>query len=67
MDEKEAEIYSIKWWFEKEYTVHEQKYRRLISLNKPDDDGVDANEKLFTLYSQAEEKRKRIQQLEEGQ
>ena len=36
MDEKEAEIYSIKWWFEKEYTVHEQKYRRLISLNKPD-------------------------------
>lgn len=51
-------------WFEQVYKYKEQKYRRLIALNKLDDDGVDASEKLALLYTEAEEKRIRIQELE---
>ena len=52
-------------WFNTEYTYKEQKYRRLIVLNKADDDGVDGNTKLLALYNEAEEKRARIQELEQ--
>lgn len=58
------EYFDLKKWFEKIYTYKEQKYRRLISLNKSDDDGVDGQTKLTALYEEAEEKRKRIQELE---
>lgn len=58
------EYFDLKKWFEKIYTYKEQKYRRLISLNKLDDDGVDGQTKLTALYEEAEEKRKRIQELE---
>lgn len=51
-------------WFNTEYTYKEQKYRRLIALNKADDDGIDGNTKLLALYNEAEEKRARIQELE---
>ncbi len=52
-------------WFNNYYTIHEQKYRRLYTLNKLDDDGVPAYDKLIALYNEAENNRKRIQELEE--
>ena len=58
------EINELKSWFNTYYTEHEQKYRRLITLNKTDDDEVDGQTKLITLYEEAEQKRARIQELE---
>lgn len=58
------EYNELRMWFNNTYSYQEQKYRRLITLNKLDDDGIDANEKLIALYDEAEEKRKRIQNLE---
>ena len=58
------EINELKIWFNTYYTQHEQKYRRLITLNKADDDEVDGQTKLITLYEEAEQKRARIQELE---
>ena len=58
----ENEIFEIKEWFANTYTYQEQKYIRLIYLDKTDDDGVDAETKLMSLYSLAEEKRKRTDQ-----
>lgn len=52
-------------WFCGYYAVHEQKFRRLIALNKPDDDGINAVDKLTALYEEAEVKRARIQELEQ--
>ena len=63
-DELVKEKISLTDWFDNYYATHEQKYRRLIALNKPDDDGVSASEKLTALYNEAEEKRARIQELE---
>lgn len=60
----ENEHYELKKWFDNTYTYKEQKYRRLIALNKLDDDGVDGQTKLNFLYQEAEEKRARIQELE---
>lgn len=54
----------IEAWFSDFYTKHEQKYRRLYTLNKNDDDGVSGYDKLIQLYNEAENKRKRIQELE---
>jgi len=51
-------------WFRNNYTYKEQKYRRLVSLGLTDDDGIDAQFKLTDLYFEAEQKRKRIQELE---
>lgn len=53
-------------WFNDTYTYKEQKYRRLVALNKADDDGVDGATKLLDLYNEAEEKRLQIQELEKG-
>lgn len=58
------EMLELSDWFDGYYAVHEQKYRRLIALNKPDDDGVNAADKLTALYEEAEIKRRRIQELE---
>lgn len=56
--------YVLKQWFDTIYAYQEQKFRRLMALNKTDDDGVSAEEKLNALYLEAEEKRARIQALE---
>lgn len=56
--------YVLKQWFDTIYAYQEQKFRRLMALNKTDDDGVSAAEKLNALYLEAEEKRKQIQELE---
>lgn len=59
------EIQELKEWFDSTYTYKEQKYRRLIALNKLDDDSIDAQTKLTALYEEAEVKRTRIQELEQ--
>lgn len=61
----QSEIDELKLWFDNTYTYQEQKYRRLIALNKLDDDGIDAQTKLVVLYEEAEQKRARIQELEQ--
>lgn len=58
------ELFDLKYWFDNIYTYKEQKYRRLIALNKLDDDGIDGQTKLNKLYKEAEEKRTKIQELE---
>ena len=58
------EINKLKEWIRFQYNYKEQKYRRLIALNKMDDDGVDSKTKLNDLYIEAEEKRSQIQTLE---
>lgn len=63
-DLAEQEIRKLKSWFDGYYTQHEQKYRRLHLLNKPTDEGTDALSALTALYTEAEEKRARIQTLE---
>lgn len=52
-------------WFDGYYTQHEQKFRRLHTLNKLTDDGKNAYDALVELYNEAELKRRRIQQIEE--
>ena len=61
---KMLEIDYLREWFNDEYSYNEQKYRRLIALNKLCDDGSNPSTKLTELYLVAEEKRKRIQELE---
>lgn len=51
-------------WFNNNYTYKEQKLRRLYTLKINCDDGTDPYNQLLLLYKQAEEKRKRIQELE---
>ena len=59
-----AEIAELKTWFDTIYTKQEQKLRRLITLKTLCDDGQRPEDKLITLYNEAERKRKRIQELE---
>lgn len=59
-----AEIAELKTWFDTIYTKQEQKLRRLITLKTLCDDGQYPEDKLITLYNEAELKRKRIQELE---
>ena len=59
-----AEIAELKTWFYTIYTKQEQKLRRLITLKILCDDGQHPEDKLITLYNEAERKRKRIQDLE---
>lgn len=56
------EIREIVHWFDVYYTIHEQKYSRMIRLNDTTENWVD---KLQQLDSDAETKRQRIQELEE--
>lgn len=58
------EIQELKRWFDISYAQKEQKYNRLIALERECDDGSDPADKLIELYKQAETKRKRIQELE---
>lgn len=58
------QINEIKEWFDIEYAQKEQKYRRLITLKKLCDDGSSPNDKILSLYNEAETKRKMIQSLE---
>ncbi|MGN1200845.1 MAG: hypothetical protein ACI4R8_01085 [Candidatus Caccovivens sp.] len=58
------EIQNLQYWFDNVYSYKEQKYRRLIALDKLDDDGMSGQEKLEELYHEAETKRVRIQELE---
>ena len=51
-------------WFDGYYTIHEQKYRRLEALSKADDEEESATVKLKALYEEAEEKRKRLQEIQ---
>ena len=62
--EKETELGLLKYWFNTFYSEHEQKFRRLYSLNVKCDDGADPYEQLVLLYKEAEIKRKRIKELE---
>ena len=63
-DNYEEQISEHKLWFDEKYGYQEQKYRRLIAINQPCDDGTDPNEKLISLYKEAETRRKDIQRLE---
>ena len=61
---EEIEIESLKNWFNTYYAEHEQKYRRLHTLNVKCDDGSSPYQALIQLYNTAEINRKRIQELE---
>ena len=58
------ELLELKYWYNNYYTQHEQKYRRLHTLNKLTDEGKDPYNELINLYNEAEIKRARIQELE---
>lgn len=60
----QTEYDNLTKWFKEDYTHYEQKYTRLIALQKLCDDGSDPNTKLLELYEEAETIRKRIQELE---
>lgn len=57
------ELKELKKWFDTYYTIHVQKYNRLIALGR-DDNGLDPNEEIKTLYEDAETKRNRINEIE---
>ncbi len=65
MVEINTEYQNIIGWFNGYYAEHEQKYRRLIALNKLDDDGGAPQSKLVSLYKEAEIKRKRLQEIQQ--
>lgn len=59
-----TEIDYLKLWYNEDYTIAEQKLRRLHTLGKLTDDGKDPYNELINLYNEAEIKRARIQELE---
>lgn len=59
------ELGNLEYWFDKYYSEHEQKYRRLDFLGLKCDDGTDPKDRLTELYKEAETNRKRIQELEQ--
>lgn len=60
----QQEIAELREWFDDYYAKHEQKYRRLHTLDKLTDEGKNAYDELIKLYQEAEVKRIRIQELE---
>lgn len=58
------EYLELKDWFIQVYMPKEQKYRRLHTLKLLTDEGQSPYEKLLELYNEAENKRARIQALE---
>ena len=58
------ELSTLKQWYDEDYTKNEQKLRRLHTLGKLTDEGKDPYNELINLYSEAEIKRARIQELE---
>lgn len=63
-EEQKNEYLDLLAWFDIYYTQHEQKYRRLYTLEQPTDDGKNPYDELIKLYQEAEVKRARIQELE---
>ena len=64
----EARIKELKKWFDTEYTIYEQKYRRLdwfYHNGTINEETTNAHNNLVELYHQAEEYRKEINELEE--
>ena len=59
-----TEIDYLKLWFNEDYTIEEQKLRRLHTLGKLTDEGKEPYNELINLYNEAEIKRARIQELE---
>lgn len=55
---------NLRCWFENDYTKQEQKFRRLRTLGILCDNGDSPYDKLMELYTEAEQKRRRIQELE---
>lgn len=64
IEEIRVELSALTTWFDTYYAQHEQKYNRLIALERECDDGSDPADKLIELYKEAETRRKRIQELE---
>lgn len=58
------ELRSLRNWFDTEYTKQEQKLRRLHTMGLTCDNGAVPYTELINLYTEAETKRKRIQELE---
>lgn len=58
------ELLQLKDWYNTEYTKEEQKLRRLHTLRLLTDEGYNPYDELINLYSEAEIKRARIQELE---
>lgn len=65
-EEQKNEYLDLLAWFDIYYTQHEQKYRRLIALGKMCDNGTNPQDNLQQLYIQAEEKRKKIIEIEKN-
>ena len=63
-EEIEMNIWQLTTWFDTYYAQHEQKFNRLIALNKLTDNEENPQDKLNELYEEAEIKRRRIQELE---
>ena len=63
-EEIEMNIWQLTTWFDTYYAQHEQKFTRLIALNKLTDNEENPQDKLNELYEEAEIKRRRIQELE---
>lgn len=55
------ELEELKKWFNDYYTIHYQKYNRLIALKQLDEN---PEKKLKLLYEEAEKKRARIKEIE---
>lgn len=51
-------------WFDIYYAQHEQKYRRLQTLGRLTDEGADPLNELIKLYTEAENKRVRLKEIE---
>lgn len=62
---KQNRFFELKNWFETTYRYKDEKYNRLIILDKLDDDGVSPEIKRKELYEEAENIRAEIQRLEE--
>lgn len=58
------ELQALRNWFDTEYTKQEQKLRRLHTMGLTCDNGAVPYTELINLYTEAETKRKRIQELE---
>lgn len=68
MQEAQNEIYELKNWFKETYSKYDEKYRRLNTLYQigilTTEEAQKAYSNLIALYNEAEEKRKRIKELE---
>ena len=62
---KAEQIEELTNWFNTTYRYKDEKYNRLIVLNKLDDDGISPTIKRNELYEEAENVRLEIQRLEE--